>query len=328
MAASHRPVSAVTIDGMKPTILVTEGSDPRPLDWLKQHADVVECKYDDPHIDSPLSRADGLVVRTYTRVNAALLDRSPRVRVVGRGGVGLENIDVAECRRRGIEVVYTPDANTLAVGDFVFGYLLQLLRPWGLFSQPISKAEFKRVRETQRGRQLNELTLGVLGMGRVGRRVGHIGNRGFGMKVIYNDLLDVRDQLDFDATPVDKTTLYRECDILTIHVDMRPGNEHLVGGPQIDLMKRDAVLINTSRGEVLDAKALADALRGGRLAGAAIDVYDPEPPGEDFPLYGMPNVLLTPHMAARTHTAIENMSWVVRDVLAVLQGQKPRYPAP
>lgn len=313
---------------MQPNILVTEGSDPKPLDWLKQHANVVECKYDDSTLERHLAVADGLVVRTYTRVNAALLAKAPRLRVVGRGGVGLENIDVPTCRARGVEVVYTPDANTLAVGDFVFGYLLQLLRPWGLFSRPISKAEFKRIRETQRGRQLNELTLGILGMGRVGRRVGHIANGGFGMRVIYNDLLDVQGQLDFDATPVDKPTLYRDCDILSIHVDMRPGNEHLVGAAQIALLKRGAVLVNTSRGEVLDARALADALREGRLAGAAIDVFDPEPPGEDFPLYGLPNVLLTPHMAARTHTAIENMSWVVRDVLAVLRGEKPRFPAP
>jgi len=313
---------------MKPNVLVTEGSDPKPLDWLKQHANVIECRYDDPSIDQHLAVADGLVVRTYTRVNASLLERAPKLRVVGRGGVGLENIDVRACRARNVEVVYTPDANTLAVGDFVFGYLLQLLRPWGFFSQPISKTEFKRIRDTQRGRQLNELTIGILGMGRVGRRVGHIASRGFGMRVIYNDLLDVRSQLDFDATPVDKPRLYRDADILTLHVDMRPGNEHLVAAPQLALMKRDAVLINTSRGEVLDAHALATALREGRLAGAAIDVYDPEPPGEDFPLLGLPNVLLTPHMAARTHTAIENMSWVVRDVLAVLQGEKPRYPAP
>lgn len=109
---------------------------------------------------------------------------------------------------------------------------------------------------------------------------------------------------------------------------MHQGNENLVGRDQIALMKKDAILINTSRGEVLDAAALADAIREKRLAGAAIDVYWPEPPKADFPLLGFPNVLLSPHMAARTGTALENMSWVVRDVVAVLNGQKPRYPVP
>jgi phosphoglycerate dehydrogenase-like enzyme len=313
----------------KPVVMVTEGSDAAPLAWLREQAEVVEVGLDDPALDSQLARAQGMVVRTYTKVNDALLDRAPNLRVVGRGGVGLENIDVPACRQRGIEVVYTPDANTLAVGDFVIGYMLQLLRPWAFFREQVYEPkEFKRIRNTQRGVQLNELTLGVLGMGRVGRRLGHIAAGGFGMKVIYNDLLDVRSQLDFSATPVDKPTLFRDADVLSLHVDMRPGNEHLVGREQLAQMKPTAILINTSRGEVLDAAALADALRQQRLAGAAIDVFDPEPPKADFPLLGLPNVLLTPHMAARTRTAIENMSWVVRDVMAVLHGQPAKYPAP
>src|SRR5438552_1806612 len=113
-----------------PVVLVTEGSDRKPLDWLKEHAEVLEIPTTDPSFDAQLARADGMVVRTYTRVIESLLAKAPRLKIVGRGGVGLENIDVAACRRRGVEVVYTPDANTWAVGDFVFGLLLQLLRPW------------------------------------------------------------------------------------------------------------------------------------------------------------------------------------------------------
>jgi phosphoglycerate dehydrogenase-like enzyme len=311
------------------TILMTEGSDARPLAWLREQARVVEIRADDPAFDSHLATADGLSVRTYTQVNAALLAKAPRLKVVGRGGVGLENIDVAACRRRGVEVVYAPDANTLAVGDFVFGYLLQLLRPWAFFKErAYEPKEFKRIRDTVRGRQLNELTLGILGMGRVGRRVGHIAANGFGMTVIYNDLIDVANKLDFPATAVDKPTLYRTADILSLHVDMKPGNHGLLGKEQLAMLKPTAVLINTSRGEVLDAAALAEAIRGKRIAGAALDVYWPEPPPPDFPLLGLENVLLTPHLAARTTTAMENMSWVVRDVMEVLHGRKPRYPAP
>lgn len=313
----------------KPVVLVTEGSDPTPLNWLKERAEVIEASADHPKFDQQLARAEGLLVRTYTRVNDALLSKSPRLRVVGRGGVGLDNIDVPACRARGIEVVYTPDANTLAVGDFVFGTLLQLLRPWVTFRErTFSPEEFKKVRNAVRGRQLNELTLGILGMGRVGRRVGHIAANGFGMRVIYNDLLDVSRLLDFPATAADKPTLYRECDVLSIHVDLRKGNENLVAAEELALMKPGAIVMNTSRGEVLDARALADALRNGKLAAAALDVYAPEPPPADFPLLGFDNVILTPHLASRTHTATENMSWVVRDVLAVLNNQPPKYPAP
>jgi phosphoglycerate dehydrogenase-like enzyme len=313
----------------QPTVLVTEGSDEKPLHWLREQVNVIEIPYDDPKIEQFLPQAEGMVVRTYTRVNEAMLAKAPKLRVVGRGGVGLESIDVAACRRRGVEVVYTPNANTWAVGDFVFGYMLQLLRPWSFFRDELyPPKEFKRIRNTVRGVELHELTLGILGMGRVGRRVGHIATRGFGMKVIYNDLLDVQSQLDFPATPVDKPTLYRQSDVLSLHVTMLPGNENLLNADAIALMKPSAVLLNTSRGEVLDVHALAAALREKRLAGAALDVFWPEPPEGPFPLLGLPNVLLTPHIASRTFTAIENMSWVVRDIVAVLRGEKPKYPAP
>jgi phosphoglycerate dehydrogenase-like enzyme len=313
----------------RPVVLVTEGSDKAPLDWLRTQAEVLEVGLTDTGLDAAFARAEGMVVRTYTKVNDALLSKAPNLKVVGRGGVGLENIDVAACRKRGVQVVYTPDANTLAVGDFVFGVILQLIRPYAAFRERTpDPREFKRLRDTLRGRQLNELTLGILGMGRVGRRVGHIAATGFGMRVLYNDIIDVAAQLKFPATSVDKPALYRESDILSLHVTMLPGNENLISSRELAMMKSDVILINTSRGEVLDIYALAEALKNKKIAGAAIDVFHPEPPAANFPLLGMENVILTPHMAARTHTAIENMSWVVRDVIDVLQGKAPRFPAP
>src|SRR5207237_6996441 len=125
------------------------------------------------------------------------------------------NIDVKACRARGVQVVFTPDANTIAVGDYVFGYALQLLRPWSFFRERVyDPKEFKRIRNTVRGRQLNELTIGILGMGRVGKRVGHIAANGFGMRVIYHDILDIPvSSLSFPATNVDKPTL--NCELHT-----------------------------------------------------------------------------------------------------------------
>src|SRR5881398_3532175 len=120
-----------------PLVLGTEDSDPTPLAWLRERARVVEAAPGSPEFDAALPDAVGMVVRTYTKVNPALLARCPKLKVVGRGGVGLENIDVPACRARGVEVVYTPDANTLAVGDFVFGYLLQMLWPWNFFRNEV-----------------------------------------------------------------------------------------------------------------------------------------------------------------------------------------------
>ncbi|HZZ44342.1 MAG TPA: NAD(P)-dependent oxidoreductase [Tepidisphaeraceae bacterium] len=314
----------------KPVVIVTEGGDPEPLAWMAERVRMVQAAAGEPEFEKWIGEAEGLSVRTYTRVDQALLDRAPKLRVVGRGGVGIENIDVMACRRRGVEVVYTPDANTLAVGDFVFGYVAQLLRPWNFFSaQAYPPAEFKRIRNTVRGRQFNELTIGIIGMGRVGKRVGHIAANGYGMRVMYNDLLDIQpESLGFKAERVEKAELYRQADIVTLHVTMVPGNQNLIGREQLAMMKPDAILINTSRGEVVNAAALAEAIRGKRLYGAALDVYHPEPPPADFPLLGVENVLLTPHLAARTDTAQKNMSWVVKDIVGVLEGQKPKYPAP
>ncbi|MFN8062553.1 MAG: NAD(P)-dependent oxidoreductase [Vicinamibacterales bacterium] len=314
---------------MKPLVLVTEGSDPEPLAWLKSRVEVVELPVDSPDLRPRLAEVQGLVVRTYTIVTDALLARLPKLKVVARGGVGLDNIDVSACRRRGVEVVYTPAANTLAVADFVFGLMLALLRPVRSFGPEVADpAAFKRYRAELRARQLNEMTLGILGMGRIGHRVGRIAANGFGMRVLYNDLVDRSGSVDFAATAVSKETLYAESDVVTLHVDLRAGNEGLVGTEALAAMKRDALLINTCRGEVLDAFALADALSRGRLAGAAVDVFAEEPPPPTHPLLGAPRVILTPHIAARTETGLTNMSWVVRDVVEVLEGRPPTYPAP
>ena len=313
----------------RPLVLITEGSDPAPLAWLRDQVEAIEIGTDDPKFESRLALAEGLVIRTYTRIDSAFLAKAPKLRVVARAGVGIEHIDVKACRARGVEVVHTPDANSIAVGDFVFGVMIQLIRPWVRFKErALEPKEFKKVRSVNTGKQLDELTIGIIGMGRVGKRVGHIAANGFGMRVLYNDLLDMKGKLDFPATSVEKPQLIREADVLTLHVDMRPGNEHLIGRQQIASMKQGAILINCSRGEVLDAQALADAIRSKHLGGAAVDVFDPEPPPSTLPLLNLDNVILTPHMASRTKTAMDNMGWVVRDVVAVLNGQKPKWPAP
>ena len=311
----------------KPVVLVTEGSDPVPLAWLKERANVIEQAQTDPGFEQVLAAADGMIVRTYTKVTEAVLTKAPRLKVVGRGGVGLENIDVPACRRRGIQVVYTPDANTLAVGDYVFGAMLRLIRGWPTLAPGYQPDQFRVARNATRGKQLDELTLGILGFGRVGKRVGSIAANGFGMRVLFNDLIEPG-ALPFAATSVDKQTLYRESDVLTLHVDMRRGNENLVGRSEISMLKPGSILLNASRGEVLDTHAVADALATGHLAAAAIDVFAPEPPPANLELIGMHNVLLTPHIASRTDTATENMGWVVRDIMAVLEGKPPKYPAP
>ena len=303
---------------VKNIVVVTEGLEPSPLDWLRKQVEVVECSWKNTSgLKEKLAGADGLIVRTYTRVDEKLLSMAPRLKVVGRAGVGLDNIDLAACARRSVRVVSTPDANTHAVCEYVFNLAGHLGRPLVTLQSPIPADEFHFYRKTIRGLELHGQTLGILGMGRIGRAVGRVGVA-FGMNVLYNDLVDVAAYVDFPARSVSKDELYGQADILTIHVSHIPGNRHLLNRSTLALLRPSTILINTARGEVIDAYALAEALKGGKLAAAAIDVHDPEPPGPDYPLWGLANVILTPHLAARTRGAMEAMSWVVRDVVQFL----------
>lgn len=303
---------------MKPTIVVTEGLEQAPLEYLRTQARVLEVKWTDTvALREALAQADGLIVRTYTQVNEALLAQGPGLRVVGRAGVGLENIDQAACRAKGIAVISTPTANTRAVCEYVFNLIFHLGRPLVHLPTPVSPEEFHSYRKKTRGLELSGKTMAILGMGRIGRGVGKIA-QAFQMNVIYNDLLDVSTQIDYPAKSVSKAELYQNADILTVHVNYHPDNHHVVDATVIAKMKHTAYLINTSRGEVVDAQALATALKTHRLAGAAIDVHEPEPPTPDYPLWGQPNLILAPHLAARTQGAMDAMSWVAKDVIEYL----------
>ena len=137
----------------------------------------------------------------------------------------------------------------------------------------------------------------------------------------------MRKAVDYPFDYVDHNELYRKSDIVTIHVDGRPENHHLIDAAALSKLRSDCMLINAARGMLVDAHALADWLKANPDARAILDVHDPEPPEDDYPLYHLPNARLLPHLASRTDTALENMSWVVHDVLAVLEGRPPEYPA-
>lgn len=306
------------------TVVTTEGLESDPMAWLKQQVNVIELSLKEPaRWDAELARADGIIVRTYTQVNGALIARAPRLKVVGRAGVGLENIDQSACAVAGIKVISTPHANTNAVREYVFNLIFALGRPIIRLTEPVDPDTFHTYRRTSRGLELFGRTLGVLGMGRIGRAVSRTAVA-MGMRVIYHDVVDVSAEVDFPAESVPLDELLRSADILTIHVSHRPGNRHFINATRLKLMKPSALLINTARGEVIDAGALADAIKSRKLDGAALDVHDPEPPGPDYPLWHLDRVILAPHLAARTQGAMDAMSWVARDVVEYLQTHAPR----
>lgn len=306
----------------KPVVVVTEPLEQHALDYLAANAELRVI--DKADLDAHIGRADGLVVRTYTLVTPALLERAGRLKVVGRAGVALDNIDVPACRARGVEVVHTPAANTLAVVDHTVTMMLLMNRRFWFIERHLSGEQFHKVRGNTFGRFLSGLTLGVVGAGRIGSRVGRAAV-GLGMRVLYNDIRPI--DLDYPATEVDKPALYADSDIITIHVPLTDLTRGFIDAAAIAQFKHGSQFINAARGECVDCAALAAALRAGRLSGAALDTHNPEPPPPDYPLYGLDNVLLTPHIAARVPQATAAMCDVVYDVIRVIRGQAPEYPA-
>ncbi len=311
----------------KPLAVVTEHLADEATAWLGERCELVHASVGDARFIELAHAVEALVVRTYTVVDAQLLSMLPRLRVVGRAGVGVDNIDLTACAQRGVRVVSTPDANTQAVVEYVVCLLCDALRPRLHLKHAVSAQEWNELRQDVVGlSQMNELTLGILGLGRIGKRVAEVA-RAIGFTVRYHDLTEIPLALRQGAQEVSLAKLFAESDVLTVHIDGRPSNRRFVGSALIQSMRPDAVLLNTSRGFVLDESALAAWLRANPAAQALLDVHDPEPFTAESPLLQLANAHLAPHLASRTMTAMDNMSWVVRDVVAVLDGREPLHPA-
>lgn len=301
-------------------VIVTEDLDPAPEAWLAERCEVVRCGVDEQGFGVLLARADALVVRTYTIVNEALLARGPRLKVVGRAGVGLDNFDLPACAARGVKVVSTPDANTRAVVEYVFAMLADATRPRVFLDGPLDAKRWNAMRRELVGeRELNEMVMGIYGFGRIGSAVARVA-AAMEMETIYHDIREIPEHERHGAMPVSREELLTRADVLTVHVDGRPENRGLVDAGALGLMRESVIFINTSRGFIVDARALAAFMRGHERATALIDVHEPEPFGAGYPLLGLKNVHLLAHLASGTRRAKENMSWVVRDVWRALEG--------
>jgi (S)-sulfolactate dehydrogenase len=267
--------------------------------------------------------ADALIVRNRTQVNAELLAAAMRLKVVGRLGVGLDNIDVASCEARGITVIPATGANALAVAEYVIGTAMLLLRGAYGSTDDVAAGKWPRA-ALSNGRELGGKTLGIVGFGGIGRLTARLG-QAVGMRAIgFDALLPSSDRAwaDENVEPRTLDALLAQADVLTLHVPLVAATRNLLDAACIGAMKRDAILINTARGGVVDEAAVAEALRAGRLGGAALDVFDKEPLPAGSPLAGCPNLLLTPHIAGLTAESNERVSAMIAErVIAILAGR-------
>lgn len=299
-------------------VLVTEPIHPDSLAWLRERCNVIDVSGDPAALESALPTADALIIRTYTRVDGALLAAAPRLRVVGRAGVGLDNVDRDACRERGITVINTPGANTQAVVEYVMAIIMDALRPREPLDGPLERSAWMARRDAARSPvQMSERRFGILGFGRIGSRVGAVA-AAIGFDVVFHDLREIPPNERGQAQPVDRETLFATSHVISIHVDGRPENRQLLGAEAFARMRRDVLFVNASRGFVIDPAALAAHLRAAPESAAHLDVHEPEPVTADNPLLSLPNAHLYPHLAAKTDTAARAMSDVVVDVVAAL----------
>jgi D-3-phosphoglycerate dehydrogenase / 2-oxoglutarate reductase len=268
-----------------------------------------------------VAEIDAWIVRGGTKVSRRLIEAAPRLRWVARAGAGLDNIDVAFAKERGIGVLNVPGANAVAVAELVFGLLLGLLRQIPAADASVKRGEWDKSRYM--GRELRGKTLGIVGLGKIGRAVAQRA-RGFEMPCVGHDPLvsDTQARV-MGVEPLALQDLLGRADILTLHVPLAPETKGMIGPAQIARMPRGAILVNAARGGLVDESALLAALETGALSGAALDVFAGEPP-KGSPLLSHPRVVLTPHIGAAT---VEAQEAVGEEIVKLLLTQMETAPA-
>ncbi len=300
-------------------IVITEFMDERAVAQLAAAHDVL---YDATLVDDAarlqvhVASADAVVVRNRTQVRGDLLGAMAQCRVVGRLGVGLDNIDVAACAARGMKVIPATGANALSVAEYVVGTAMLLLRGGYQSSAAVAQGQWPR-NALSGGREAGGKTLGLIGFGSIGQLTARLA-RALGMNAVAHDPLMASGDPAFAAGGVSSVSLdalLASADVVSLHVPLVDGTRGLFDAKRIAAMKPGAVLINTARGGIVDEVALAAALKAGHLGGAAIDVFGSEPLPASPHFQDCPNLVLTPHIAGVTAEANERVSFLIADKL-------------
>ena len=295
---------------------------PSGIAYVSRHAEVV--LWDDPRAKHWHDDADGLMVRSKP-LTADDFARAKRLKVVAKQGVGVNTIDLAAAKARGIIVCNTPGVNAEAVAEMALALALAVTRRVAELDRRIRAGEIVK-RSDFLGRELWGKTVGVVGMGNIGTRIARKYQAAFAAKILaYDPYVPANHWPDIPHERVSSLEeLLPRVDVLTIHIPMSPETKHLIGRRELSLMKETAILVNAARGEIVDEEALYDAMKAGRLFGAGMDVFKKEPPTTENPLVGLPNVVVTPHSGGSTIETQDKSSLATAEQLIhVLGGGAP-----
>lgn len=300
-------------------ILVSDSLSKEGLNYLQEHGDV-DFKPDisPEQLAGQIGSYDALVVRSRTRVTAEVIEAGTKLKVIGRAGVGVDNIDVERATAKGIIVVNAPHGNTISAAEHAVALLTSLARNIPAANYSVKQGEWKRSEHT--GVELNHKVLGVIGLGRIGSEVARR-TRGMGMKIISYDPHVSEEQAEkLGVDMVGFEELLQQADFITLHLPLGTSTRHLIGGEELAMVKPGVRIINSARGGLVDEDALYKALQEGRVAAAALDVFEQEPP-ENCRLLELDNVIVTPHLGALTLEAQANVALQVSEqVIKALQG--------
>jgi len=313
----------------KPTVLLVEKIHPRYLARLELRTRVVRPQaYDEDTLAALAAseQVDAIVIRTKGCVTRRIIAASPKLKVVARHGIGVDHIDVAAATAAGVWVVNTPAASRVAVAEHTWSMILALAKHTVAGDKAVRRGNYA-FRDNHKSLQLEGRTLGIIGLGRIGTTVASTAVRGFGMKALYNDIVRYRaKERRLHVRKVPLRTLLARSDIVSVHTPLDESTRGLIGARELSWMKPTAFLVNCARGAIVDAQAVGQALAGGKLAGAAFDVFDPEVPPIDHPLLLSHTTVLSPHSAAQTLEANLGYAAVIEDMFRVLAGRRPVWP--
>ena len=307
-------------------ILLFEAVHQKGLDHLAQNGcEIVYAEGFDPEqITRAVRDVDGILARAQGYIDGPVMDAAPKLKVVGRHGIGVDNIDVEAATERGIFVVNTPTAPAESVAEFVAMGMIALPRRIVQADRATRDLDWG-FRNRVHAPELFGKTLGIVGFGRIGRRIAEICGLGFRMSILYTDAFpaDKTEERRLSARRVSLDELLAESDFVSLNVPLLDSTHHLIDSDALSRMKSTAILVNCSRGPVVDEAALAHALKNDVIAGAVIDVFEQEPAVAANPLLELDNVLLTPHCSGHSAESAENMSMVASDIVKVLRGKRP-----
>ncbi len=305
-------------------VLIADAINEKGIENLKEVADVVvDTSITPEELANTIHEYNGIVVRSRTKLTADIIEKADNLQIIARAGVGVDNIDLNAATEKGIMVVNSPESTSVTVAEHTMGLILSMARKISIADKSVKDGKWEKKKFM--GVELRKKTLGVIGMGRIGSQV--INRcKAFEMDTIaYDPYLPegVAAQMGVELT--DLESVLKRSDFITIHVPLTPETKHLISNDEFEMMKDTAFIANCARGGLIDEEALYDALVNDKIGGAALDVYEEEPPAADCKLFGLDNIILTPHIAASTKEAQRDAAIIVADeIIDLAKGNTPK----